>query len=252
MNEIVHRIGNLTLATQPMNSTLGNNPWSYKAGLLKEDTLVMTRRLLDDMKGEVWNEDEIDRRSIQLAGYVNTIWPHAEVLSKKLGIELPTPPQQSEPRQPKPTNINTLYAQFYGPVVTRLRRSGVEPVGKRGLRGQWRSFQTGHPGAVWGTGIGEGKARVFLHLRGTDLQRTYRALFERREQIAGEVDGTILWYESTLEIRLVRDEAISLTAPDAELETARQWMADSLLALREALQPHLDQLMQTEDAGGVA
>ena len=248
---LVHRIGNLTVVSY--NSELSNSPWSEKKKLLEQDNLELNRRLLDDMKGEVWNEAEIDRRSTQLAGYVNRIWPHAEVLARELGIELPTPPQpqQPEPPQPKPTNINTLYAQFYGPVVTRLRRSRVEPVGKRGWRGQWRSFQTGHPGAVWGTGIGEGKATVFLHLSGTDRQRKYRALFERREQIAGEVDGTILWHEGALEIRLARDEAISLTAPDAELETARQWMADSLLALREALQPHLDQLMRTEDAESV-
>ena len=252
MSEIVHRIGNLTLVTQPMNNKLSNNPWSYKAGLLKEDNLVMTRRLLDDMKDEVWNEAEIDRRSIQLAGYVNTIWPHAEVLAKQLGIELPLSPQpqQPEPSRPKPTttNINTLYALFYRPLVARLRRSGMETVRPRGWRGQWRSFQTGHPGAVWGTGIGKGKATVFLHLRGTDRQQNYRALFERREQIAGGMDRTVLWHEGSFEITLARDEAISLTAPDAELETARQWMADNLLALGDALRPHMNQLMRAGDA----
>lgn len=47
------------------------------------------------------------------------------------------------------------------------------------------------------------------------------------------------------------DEAISLTARDAQLEIARQWMADSLLALRKALQSHLDQLMWAEDGEDV-
>lgn len=248
---LVHRIGNLTVVSY--NTELSNSPWSEKKKLLEQDNLELNRRLLDDMKGEIWNEAEIDRRSAQLAGYVNRIWPHAEPLARELGIELPTPPQpqQPEPPQPKPPNVHTLYAQFYGPVVARLRRGHVVPVGKRGWRGQWRSFQTGHPDAVWGTGIGEGKATVFLHLSGTDRQRNYRALFERREAIAGEVDGTILWHEGDVEIGLARGEAISLTAPDAELEPARQWMADSLLALREALHPHLDQLMRTEDAEGV-
>ena len=248
---LVHRIGNLTVVSY--NSKLSNSPWSKKKELLDKDNLEMNRRLLRDMKDDVWNEAEIDRRSTQLAGYVNRIWPHAEVLARELGIELPTPsqPQQPEPPQPKPTNVNTLYARFYRPVVRRLRRSRIEPVKQRGWRGQWRSFQTGHAGAVWGTGIGEGKATVFLYLSGSDRQRKYRALFEHREQIAGEVDGTILWHEGALEVRLARDEAISLTAPDAELETARQWMADSLLALRKALQPHLDQLMATGDAENV-
>ena len=65
------------------------------------------------------------------------------------------------------------------------------------------------------------------------------------------MDRTVSWQEGSFEITLARDEAISLTVPDAELETARQWMADSLLALREAMQPHLDQVMGTEDAEGL-
>lgn len=100
-------------------------------------------------------------------------------------------------------------------------------------------------------GLARARLRYFLHLSGTDRHRTYRALFERRDQVAGEVDGTIVWHKGASEIRLARDEAISLTAPDAELETARQWMADSLLAFREALHTHLNQVIGTEDAEGL-
>ena len=90
LRQIVHRIGNLTLVTQPMNNFLGDNPWSFKADLLEnDDNLEMNRRLRRDMKGEVWNEAEIDRRGKQLAAYVVRIWPHAEVLATELGIELP-------------------------------------------------------------------------------------------------------------------------------------------------------------------
>ena len=245
---LVHRIGNLTVVSY--NSPLSNSPWTTKKELLDKDNLELNRRLLRDMQGEVWNEPEIDRRSMQLAGYVNRLWPHAEVLAKALEIELPVSPPSpgSETVRPGPTNTNTLYAEFYKPLVARLRRSGVEPVAKGGWRGQWRSFQTGHPGAVYGTGIGEGKATVFLHLNGTDRQQRYRALLQHREEAAGKVDGTILWQEGEFEVTLGREEAISLTAPEAELETARQWMADNLLALRGALQPHLDQLMRAGDA----
>ena len=251
---LVHRIGNLTVVSY--NSELSNSPWFNKKELLEQDNLELNQRLLRDIEGRddedevVWNEAEIDRRGIQLAGYVNRIWPHAEILAQELGIELPVPPQPQQPESPQPnaTNINTLYAQFYGPLVARLRQEGVQSVGKGGWRGQWRSFQTGHPGAFYGTGIGEGKATVFLHLSGTDRQQRFRSLLQHREEAAGKVDGTILWHEGEFEVTLARDEAISLTAPEAELETARQWMADNLLALRDALQPHLDQLMQAEDA----
>ena len=46
----------------------------------------MNRRLLSDMKGDVWNEKEIDRRSRVIANYVKEIWPHADALRQELGI----------------------------------------------------------------------------------------------------------------------------------------------------------------------
>ena len=244
---LVHRIGNLTVVSY--NSKLSNSPWSTKEELLKKDKLELNRRLLDDMRGDVWNEAEIDRRSMQLAGYVNRLWPDAEALADELNIELPASPTPAgrEAAGPGPTNTNTLYAKFYKPLVAQLRRSGLEPVGKGGWRGQWRSFQTGYPGAVYGMGIGEGKATVFLQLGGTDRQQRYRALLQHREEAAGKVNGTILWQEGNFEVKLAREDAISLTAPEAELETARQWMADNFIALRDALHPHLDQVMRTED-----
>ena len=69
------------------------------------------------------------------------------------------------------------------------------------------------------------------------------------------MDGAISWQEapgsgSESLILLERAEAVSLTSPEAELEAARRWMADNLLSLRAALQPHLDQLTPTADANG--
>ena len=46
---------------------------------------------------------------------------------------------------------------------------------------------------------------------------------------------------------LESDETVGLTAPEEKLESARQWMADNLILLRDTLQPYLDQLMQAED-----
>ena len=93
---LVHRIGNLTLVSY--NPSLSNKPWPEKKKLLDQDGLELNRRLLRDTEsrdheGErVWNETEIDRRSFQLAGYVNKLWPDAEAFAKELGIELPASP----------------------------------------------------------------------------------------------------------------------------------------------------------------
>ena len=85
LNQLVHRIGNLTLVTRELNSKIGNRPWRYKAELLRADNLELNRRLLDDMEGETWNEGEIDRRSQIIANYVNEIWPHATALPSTAG-----------------------------------------------------------------------------------------------------------------------------------------------------------------------
>ena len=90
LNSIVHHIGNLTIVTKAMNSNLLNNAWSYKADLLDRDNLEMNSRLLGDMKGSIWNEEEIKRRSKIIAEYVNRIWPHSAVLREELGIASPS------------------------------------------------------------------------------------------------------------------------------------------------------------------
>ena len=162
---------------------------------------------------------------------------------------------QSQPRSSRPDkkNSNTLFGEFYRPLVARLRQKGMQPLGRGGWRGRWRSFQSGHAGAIYGTGLVSGKARVFLSLNGTGHQRRYRALFEHQQEVAGEVDGNILWQEGSEGdweslVMLERDVAVSLTESEEEQETARQWMAHNLIPLRDALQPHLDQLMRAEDA----
>ena len=86
LDRLIHRIGNLTLVTARTNHKLSNNPWSYKVQLLKQDNLEMNRRLLDDMDATIWDESQINRRSKQLAEYVNRIWPSSDVLRSELGI----------------------------------------------------------------------------------------------------------------------------------------------------------------------
>ena len=164
-------------------------------------------------------------------------------------------PPQSQPGSSRPdkNNSNTLYGEFYRPLVARLRQKGLQPLGRGGWRGRWRSFHTGHAGATYGTGLVTEKARVFLSLNGAGHQQRYRALLEHRQEIAEKVDGTILWQEGSEGdweslVMLERDEAVSLTESEEEKETGRQWMADNLIPLRDALQPHLDRLMRIEDA----
>ena len=90
LSRLVNLIGNLTLVTSPLNHELSNSRWADKVKLLEKDNLEMTRRLRSDMQGEIWTEAEINRRSKLLAKYVNRIWPHADVLRRRLGIRSPS------------------------------------------------------------------------------------------------------------------------------------------------------------------
>ena len=69
------------------------------------------------------------------------------------------PPQaQAGTSAPPRETASTHYAEFYRPLVTQLRRSGMQAVGKGGWRGRWRSFQTGYPHTVYATGLDEGES----------------------------------------------------------------------------------------------
>jgi len=144
---------------------------------------------------------------------------------------------------------NTLYAEFYRPLVARLRQKGVLTVGKGGWRGRWRSFQTGHSGAVYGTGLSGGKAKVFLSFRGAGHRERFRALLSRRDEIDGRLKGTVHWHDESQgswksSVVLEGDGVADLTGPEEDLEAVRWWMADNLVSLRDALQTPLDEVMR--------
>lgn len=105
-------------------------------------------------------------------------------------------PPQSQAAAPRPVRrtASTLYAEFYRPLVARLR--------------------------------------------------------QQREDIDGKVEGTVFWEEGrgASLVMLKADEEFDLTGAEEEMETVRRWMADNLLPLRDAVQPHLDRLMGVEAA----
>ncbi|MXZ25716.1 MAG: hypothetical protein F4Y80_12825 [Caldilineaceae bacterium SB0665_bin_21] len=180
-----------------------------------------------------------------------------EALAADFHMVVEPPQPQPGPSRSASKNSNTLYAEFYRPLVARLRRRGVRPVGKGGWRGQWRSFQTVHPDAIYATQALDGEtARVFLYLKGPDRQQKYRFLLRHREEIDGKVNGAIwgkegggFWDNC---VALDSDETVSLTSSEEKLEIMYQWMTDNLLLLKDALQPHLDRLMQAEGAASGA
>jgi Protein of unknown function DUF262/Protein of unknown function (DUF1524) len=72
----VHRLGNLTLITGPLNSSLSDLPWSAKRGELADRSqLLINQRLCNNT---IWDEELIDARGLEYANYVLETWPGPE------------------------------------------------------------------------------------------------------------------------------------------------------------------------------
>ncbi len=72
-DKVVHTIGNLTMLTRPMNSTLQNAAYADKRPeILKHSALSLNREFHDF---DVWDEGAIDRRARALFGVAMKIWP---------------------------------------------------------------------------------------------------------------------------------------------------------------------------------
>ena len=76
----VNRFGNLTLVTQPLNSSLSNAPWqaaqaddhSKRDELAKRSVLLINQQLV---RHEHWDEEKIDERGVDLAERILRTWP---------------------------------------------------------------------------------------------------------------------------------------------------------------------------------
>ena len=70
---LVNTIGNLTLVTQPLNSSMSNSSWETKRKALQEYSLLMLNKKFSTQM--TWNEKEIKSRSLQLAEIISDRWP---------------------------------------------------------------------------------------------------------------------------------------------------------------------------------
>ena len=68
-------LGNLTIVTQPLNSSLSNSAWPSKQKELNEHSkLLLNARLIDEYP-DVFDEAAIDARGAWLADRIINIWP---------------------------------------------------------------------------------------------------------------------------------------------------------------------------------
>lgn len=72
-NAIIHSIGNLTLATQKLNSSMSNDPWRSKRNELQEHSVLLLNNEL--LTQPSWDEETIRSRSRRMAALVLERWP---------------------------------------------------------------------------------------------------------------------------------------------------------------------------------
>ena len=72
-NTLIHSIGNLTLVTQKLNSSMSNDPWECKREELQEHSVLLLNNEL--LSQPSWDEDSIRSRSRRVAELVSERWP---------------------------------------------------------------------------------------------------------------------------------------------------------------------------------
>jgi len=75
----IHRLGNLTLLTKKLNSTVSNGPWLGDGGkaahLQEKDVVLLNSKLLKAYASKQWDEAGIDSRTGQTIDAILAIWP---------------------------------------------------------------------------------------------------------------------------------------------------------------------------------
>ena len=141
------------------------------------------------------------------------------------------------------------YARFYRTLTARLRGAGMLPVGRGGWRGSYRSFRTGYENRVmYALQIGdhEGRCWTGLYITGSNHQEIYDALSEHEAEVVDSMgDFELQWESSEADGYSAVWVSTDGTIDESEerLESIREWMFEGLTALRNAIQPTLDETM---------
>jgi hypothetical protein len=67
--------GNLTIISQPLNSSVSNSAWSEKKPALLHSSLLPINSMLSPI--EKWDEDAIEARGRELLSHAMMLWPRA-------------------------------------------------------------------------------------------------------------------------------------------------------------------------------
>lgn len=143
----------------------------------------------------------------------------------------------------------SIYGRFYRPLTGKLRAEGISAMGGRqgGWTGRYRKLRSGFEdlGVAYYLTLGrQGEnCSAGLHITSDSefRQAIYEGLVQYREELEGEMAGNNLrWDYSDIWV-----ETATLTDENEEsLEAKRTWMFENLVALRNAVQPRLEKVVE--------
>jgi hypothetical protein len=72
---LLHTVGNLTLLTGPLNTSISNGPFSAKRTAIVAESDMRLNAWMRTDAGTTWGETEILQRGADLFGRASRIWP---------------------------------------------------------------------------------------------------------------------------------------------------------------------------------
>lgn len=78
-DDMMHTVGNLTLLTGPLNSSVSNGPWPKKTRAIVEDSDLRLNAWLRNDPPKVWHEGKIWERSEELFDLAKEVWPRPDI-----------------------------------------------------------------------------------------------------------------------------------------------------------------------------
>lgn len=74
-DQLVHRLGNLVLLTQSLNSKMSNGPWLQKRRALVEHSTLLTTKSVVDENPDDFSDEALLARTQRLAEVILAVWP---------------------------------------------------------------------------------------------------------------------------------------------------------------------------------